>query len=126
MVISAYAKDGFIDHAYYDHDSILKFIEANWGLSPLSSRSRDKLPNPTATSVNPYVPTNAPAIGDLMGSFDFSHLRNKNQDSADYSGRSLSRVAPAPARGRCRRSDTKKRRRSHHAGVAVGQEPGIR
>jgi len=28
MVISAYAKDGFIDHAYYDHDSILKFIEA--------------------------------------------------------------------------------------------------
>ena len=79
MVISAYAKEGFIGHTYYDHGSILKFIEANWGLSPLSSRSRDNLPNPTATSVNPYVPTNAPAIGDLMGLFDFSHLRNKNQ-----------------------------------------------
>lgn len=79
MVVSPYAKPGFIDHTYYDHGSILKFIEANWGLSPLSGRSRDNLPNPTATNVNPYVPTNAPAIGDLMELFDFTHLRNKNQ-----------------------------------------------
>jgi phospholipase C len=51
--------------------SILKFIEANWGLTPLTGRSRDNLPNPVATAGNPYVPTNSPAIGDLMDMFDF-------------------------------------------------------
>jgi phospholipase C len=48
----------------------LKFIEANWGLSPLTSRSRDNLPNPTA-GPNAYVPGNRPAIGDLMDLFTF-------------------------------------------------------
>jgi phospholipase C len=57
-------------HTYYDHVSGLKFIEANWGLSPLTGRSRDNLPNPTASS-NPYVPGNSPAIGDLMDMFNF-------------------------------------------------------
>jgi phospholipase C len=49
---------------------VLKFIEANWGLLPLTGRSRDNLPNPTASS-NPYVPGNSPAIGDLMDMFNF-------------------------------------------------------
>ncbi len=48
--------------------SILKFIEANWDLSPLTSYSEDNLPNP-APGV--YVPRNRPAIGDLMTLFDF-------------------------------------------------------
>jgi len=78
MVVSPYVKKGFIDHTYYDHGSILKFIEANWGLSPLSGRSRDNLPNPTATASDPYAPTNAPAIGDLTEMFDFAHKRSKN------------------------------------------------
>ncbi len=34
-------------------------------------RSRDNLPNPTVTKKNPYVPTNAPALSDLWGAFDF-------------------------------------------------------
>jgi acid phosphatase len=76
LVISPYVKAGMIDHAYSDPGSILKFIEANWGLKPLSSRSRDNLPNPRA-SENPYIPTNGPAIGDLMGIFDFAHKRTK-------------------------------------------------
>ena len=75
MVVSPYAKQGFVDHTYNDHASILKFIEKNWGLSPLSSRSFDNLPNPVASTGNAYVPSNSPAIGDLMQFFDFSHLR---------------------------------------------------
>jgi len=60
-----------VAHTYYDHVSILKFIEANWGLSPLTGRSRDNLPNPATAVSNPYVPLNYPAIGDLMDMFDF-------------------------------------------------------
>jgi len=75
IAVSPYAKQGYIDHTYYDHVSVLKFIEHNWGLSPLLARSRDNLPNPVQ-SVGQYVPTNGPAIGDLMNLFDFGHLRN--------------------------------------------------
>ena len=70
IVVSPFSKGGHISHSYADHVSILKFIEANWSLSPLTKRSRDNLPNPTAGS-NPYVPTNGPAIGDLMDLFQF-------------------------------------------------------
>jgi phospholipase C len=72
IVVSPYTNPGHISHQYNDHASILKFIEANWGLAPLTSRSRDNFPNPITTSTNPYVPTNSPAIGDLMDLFDFS------------------------------------------------------
>lgn len=75
LVVSPYAKQGFVDHTYTDHASVLKFIERNWNLQPLSSRSFDNLPNPVASASNAYVPTNGPAIGDLMQFFDFSHLR---------------------------------------------------
>jgi phospholipase C len=61
---------------YSDHASILKFIEANWGLRPMSSRSRDNLPNPVAGPDSPYIPTNQPALGDLMSIFDFVHRRS--------------------------------------------------
>jgi phospholipase C len=72
IAISPYAKPGYIDHTYGDHASLMKFIEANWKLKPLSSRSRDNLPNPVSDPNNPYVPTNSPAVGDLMTMFDFS------------------------------------------------------
>ena len=49
---------------------MVKFIEANWSLPPISPRSRDNLPNPL-TGTNPYVPTNRPAISDLMAAFTF-------------------------------------------------------
>jgi phospholipase C len=71
IVVSSYAKGGKINHNYADHVSILKFIEANWKVPPVSSRSRDNYPNPKATTDNPYVPTNSPAIDDLMGLFTF-------------------------------------------------------
>jgi acid phosphatase len=71
LVISPYAKKGHVDHTYHDHASILKFIEHNWKLKPLSKRSRDSLPNPIVKKDNPYQPVNAPAIGDLMSLFNF-------------------------------------------------------
>ena len=74
IAISPYAKKGFVYHTYYDHVSVLKFIERNWGLTPLTKRSRDNLPNPTANH-DPYVPGNSPAIGDLFDMFDFDHRR---------------------------------------------------
>ena len=39
MVISPYAKKGIVYHQLADHTSILKFIQWNWGLSPLNSRN---------------------------------------------------------------------------------------
>jgi phospholipase C len=71
IAVSPFAKKGFVDHTYTDHASILKFIERNWGLSPLSARSRDNLPNPIVSPRAPYFPLNSPAIGDLMEMFDF-------------------------------------------------------
>jgi hypothetical protein len=65
LAVSPFAKFDFVDHTYSDHVSILKFIEWNWKLKPLSKRSRDNLPNPKSTSAQPYIPTNSPAIGDL-------------------------------------------------------------
>ena len=47
IAVSPYAKRGFVDHTYYDHASVIKFIEWNWKLpNKLSARSRDNLPNP--------------------------------------------------------------------------------
>jgi phospholipase C len=71
LIISPFTKGGHINHTYTDHVSILKFIERNWELKPLTQRSRDNFPNPVADSDNPYVPNNSPAIGDL---FDFFHF----------------------------------------------------
>jgi phospholipase C len=73
VVVSPYSRGGHVVHSYTDHVSILKFIERNWRLAPLTGRSRDNLPNPRAKKGNPYVPVNSPAIGDLFDMFDFGH-----------------------------------------------------
>jgi phospholipase C len=71
IVVSPLAKPGYISHEYADHVSIMKFIERNWNLPPISQRSRDNFPNPLAESSNPYVPVNTPAISDLFDFFNF-------------------------------------------------------
>lgn len=72
IVVSPWAKKGHIDHNYSDHASILKFIERNWNLDPLSDRSRDNLPNPVhGKNKYVYVPKNEPAISDLTEMFTF-------------------------------------------------------
>jgi phospholipase C len=70
IAVSPFTRPGFVDHTYTDHISILKFIEANWGLKPLTSYSEDNLPNATPGK---YVPKVRPAIGNLMTMFDFKH-----------------------------------------------------
>jgi phospholipase C len=71
IVVSPWARGGRISHEYSDHVSILKFIEKNWKLEPVTNRSRDNFPNPKTEWSNPYVPVNSPAIGDLFDLFDF-------------------------------------------------------
>jgi phospholipase C len=70
LAVSPYATGGKIAHDYADHVSILKFIERNWSLPPVTYRSRDNFPNPI-TEGNAYVPVNGPAISDLFELFEF-------------------------------------------------------
>ena len=52
IVISPFAKKGFVDHTQYDTTSILKFIETRWNLAPLGDRDA--------------------AANDLTNAFDFA------------------------------------------------------
>jgi phospholipase C len=62
---------GYISHQYADHVSIVKFIERNWNLPPITRRSRDNFPNPVQF-FGSYAPINTPALDDLFDFFDFS------------------------------------------------------
>ncbi len=80
IIVSPFTTGGHINHTYSDHVSILKFIERNWHLNPLTSRSRDNLKNPRVEDDNPYVPVNSPAIGDLFDMFRFDNDRDNRGD----------------------------------------------
>jgi phospholipase C len=71
IIVSPFTRGGHVSHTYGDHASIVKFIERNWHLQPLTSRSRDNLKNPIVDPSNPYVPLNSPAVGDLFDMFNF-------------------------------------------------------
>ena len=71
IAVSPYSRGGRVVHSYNDHASLVKFIERNWGLKPLTARSRDNLSNPHMDRDRAYVPTNMPAVGDLFDMFDF-------------------------------------------------------
>ncbi len=75
LIVSPFTEHRGIVHAYGDHVSFPKFVEANWGLETLSDRSRDNLPNPITRHENPWVPVNSPALSDLMEVFDFHRRR---------------------------------------------------
>jgi phospholipase C len=83
IVVSPFTKGGHINHTYTDHVSILKFIEKNWGLKPLTHRSRDNFPNPIVDDEDPYVPLNNPALGDL---FDMFRFDGDGNDGGDHGG----------------------------------------
>jgi phospholipase C len=53
VIVSPYARRGFVDHTPYDTTSILRFIEKRWGLAPLGSRDA--------------------AVNDLTNAFDFNN-----------------------------------------------------
>ncbi len=70
LLISPYARKGFIDHTQYDFTSMLKFIEYNWDLAPLATRD---------TQANNMTPA-----------FDFSSPPR----APDFIGMSRSTVTP--------------------------------
>ena len=80
IIVSPFTKGGHINHTYTDHVSILKFIERNWNLQPLTARSRDNFPNPVSHPNNPYVPLNSPALGDLFDMFQFGYGHGHDGD----------------------------------------------
>ena len=83
IAVSPFTRGGHISHSYTDHVSILKFIERNWDLKPLTHRSRDNFPNPVAEEDSPYVPLNSPAIGDL---FDLLHFDKDGDHDGHFDG----------------------------------------
>lgn len=78
IIVSPYTAGGHVVHGYSDHVSLVKFIERNWSLAPITSRSRDNLPDPIQLSSNPYVPVNSPAIDDLFDIFRFQSPQGGN------------------------------------------------
>lgn len=50
IIISPFAKQGYVDHTQYETLSILSFIEKRWGLTPLNDR--DKNANPLQNAFN--------------------------------------------------------------------------
>jgi phospholipase C len=90
IVVSPFTRGGHVNHSYADHVSVTKFIERNWRLGHLSTRSRDNLPNPIARRrgdfdfreregdfAAPYIPVNGPAISDLFDLFGFDQDRDE-------------------------------------------------
>ena len=75
LVVSPWAQGGYLSHDYADHVSILKFIERNWNIPPVTNRSRDNFPNPISLPFYPWVPLNSPSISDLFDFFDFGHFQ---------------------------------------------------
>src|SRR5207248_1348147 len=67
LVISPYARRGYVDHHTYSFDAYLKFIEDDFlGRQRLNPRT-DGRPDP-----RPDVRESLPQLGDLADDFDFS------------------------------------------------------
>ncbi len=56
IFISPYARSGTVDHTVYDYTSILRFIEDNWHVDPLSARDA------TANSIAAALDMNQAAL----------------------------------------------------------------
>ena len=67
LVISAYAKMGYIDHQTLSHDAYLKFIEDDFLNNQRIDPKTDGRPDP-----RPTVRESASQLGDLVNDFDFS------------------------------------------------------
>jgi phospholipase C len=67
LVISPYAKTGYIDHQTLSHDAYLKFIEDDFIAGSRIDPATDGRPDP-----RPDVRETAPQLGDLRDDFDFT------------------------------------------------------
>jgi len=60
LIVSPYAIPGHVDHTQYDFTSILRFIEDNWGIAPLTAR--DASANSLAAALDFTSAPRAPRI----------------------------------------------------------------
>jgi phospholipase C len=67
LVISPYARRGYIDHQTLSHDAYVKFIEDDFLGGGRIDPQTDGRPDP-----RPDVRENATILGDLRNDFDFS------------------------------------------------------
>ena len=67
LLISPYAKRGYIDHQLLSHDAYLKFVEDDFLDSERLDPATDGRPD-----LRPDVRENAPVLGDLSSDFDFT------------------------------------------------------
>jgi len=67
LVISAYARKGYVDHQTLSHDAYVKFIEDDFLQGARLDPATDGRPDPRES-----VAENAPQLGDLRNDFDFS------------------------------------------------------
>jgi len=69
LLISPYAKAGYVDHTLGEFSSVLRFIEDNWGLSQLTHRDRDaaNLSEAFDFSQEPRKPDPQPVRTDCQG-----------------------------------------------------------
>ena len=67
IVISPYARQGFIDHQVLSHDAYLRFIEDDFLTSDRLDPATDGRPDP-----RPDVRETLPELGDLRADFDFT------------------------------------------------------
>jgi phospholipase C len=67
LVISPYARQGFIDHQTLSFDAYVKFIEDDFLSGNRIDPHTDGRPDP-----RPTVRENAPGLGDLSRDFDFN------------------------------------------------------
>jgi phospholipase C len=67
LVISAYARNGYVDHQVLSQDAYVKFIEDDFLNSQRIDPMTDGRPDP-----RPDVRENAPVLGNLLADFDFS------------------------------------------------------
>jgi len=67
LVISAYARKGYVDHQTLSHDAYVKFIEDDFLNGARLDPKTDGRPDPRES-----VPENAPQLGDVRDDFDFT------------------------------------------------------
>jgi phospholipase C len=77
LVVSPYAKAGYVDTTFSDHGSVLKFIETVFGLPTMASINQEFNTSTPATnnSANgaPFPPRDGnSALSDLTQCFDFT------------------------------------------------------
>jgi len=69
LIISPYAKQGVVTHELGEFSSVLRFIEDNWGLAPLTTRDREATPLLSAFDFaqEPRPPDPLPMRTDCVG-----------------------------------------------------------